>query len=115
LKGLRDFRDINTIVATKLGEIECEVTQIKSSKFEVTLKELKYMSWMWVNFFIINKAYKKGFKLSNDDLSIRLTKDAVSLCFDCIIPTVNDFVIGVEMYTIQPATTCDAMVNSAIN
>jgi hypothetical protein len=61
----------HTMVATKLGDLKCEVTQVNGSKFEDTFKELKYVPDLWVNLFRINKALKNGFKLSGNGVSIR--------------------------------------------
>jgi hypothetical protein len=91
------------------------VTQVKGSKFEITLKEVKYMSELWVNLFSINKAINNGFKFRNDGSSIRLVNGPVSLCFDCIIPTTNRFVTGVKMSAIYPETTFNAIIKAAIN
>jgi hypothetical protein len=60
----------HTMVATKLGDLKYEVIQVNGSKFEDTLKELKYVPELWVNLFIINKILKNGFKLSDDGVSI---------------------------------------------
>jgi hypothetical protein len=70
------------------------VTQVNGSKLEVALKKVKYVYEFWINLFSINKALKNEFKLSNDSVSIRLAKDPVSLCFHCIVLTVNGFVTG---------------------
>jgi hypothetical protein len=31
------------MAATKLGDLKCEITQLNGSKFEFTLKEVKYV------------------------------------------------------------------------
>jgi hypothetical protein len=51
------------------------VLQVNGSKFEVTLKEVKYVPELWVNLFSMNKALKNGFKLSNDGISICISKE----------------------------------------
>jgi hypothetical protein len=60
--------------------------------------------------FSINNALKNGFKFLQ-----QCCFNLVTLCFDCIIPTANDFVTGVKMNTIRPETACNAMVNATIN
>jgi hypothetical protein len=35
---------LETDIQTKLGDLKCEVTLVKGSKFEVRLKEVKYVS-----------------------------------------------------------------------
>jgi hypothetical protein len=123
MEGLRDFKDMNeqitigngnTIVATKLGDLNCEVTQINGFKFEVPLKDVNYVPKLWVSLFRINKTFKNRFKLNNDGILIHLAKGTVSICFDHITPTANSFVTGVKMNTIHPETTCNAMVNATI-
>ena len=44
--------------ATKVGNLNCEVTQVDGSKFTVTLKEVKYVPDLCVNLFSLNKALK---------------------------------------------------------
>ena len=67
MEGLMIVRDINeeitignghTMVATKIGDLKYEVNQINGSKFDVMLKEVKYVPELWVNLFSINKALK---------------------------------------------------------
>jgi hypothetical protein len=88
LEGSRNIKDINeqitignghTMVTTKLGDLKCEVSQVNGSKFEVILKEVKYMPELRVNSFSINKVLKNGFKLSNEGISNRLAKGPVSI------------------------------------
>jgi hypothetical protein len=55
-------------VATKVGDLKCEVTQVNGSKFEVTLKELKYVSELWVNLFII-KVWLGNSNIPGEDLN----------------------------------------------
>jgi hypothetical protein len=98
----------------KLGDLKCEVTQVNGSKFEVTLKEVKYIPESWAISFSINKECKDGFELRNDRDSIQLAKDPVSLCFDCIIPTANGIVTGVKMNVMHPENTFHDIVNATI-
>jgi hypothetical protein len=65
--------------------------------------------------FSINKALKNGFKLSNYGVSIRLEKGPVSLCFDRIALTANDFVTGIKMSSVQQEINYTEMVNATIN
>jgi hypothetical protein len=39
------------MVATKIGDLKCDIIQVNGSKFEVTLKEVKYVTELWVNLF----------------------------------------------------------------
>ena len=124
MEGLMNVRDINeeitignghTMVATKLGDLKCEVTQVNGLKFDVVLKEVKYVPELWVNLFSINKALKNGFKLSNDGISICLSKGPIWLSFDQIIPTTNGFVTGVKMCAVRRDIAYNALVNTTIN
>jgi hypothetical protein len=69
------------MLATKLGDLKCEVTQGKGYKFNVTLKEVKYINELWINLFSIHKALEHGFKLSNHGGSMCFTKGPISLSF----------------------------------
>jgi len=52
---------------------------------------------LWVNLFSINKALKKGYKLSNKGLSICLSKGDVSVTFDRVLRTANGSVSGIKL------------------
>jgi hypothetical protein len=61
------------------------VIQINGKKFTLTLIDVKYVPDLFVNLFSLNKAFQNGFKLSNENVSIRLSKGLVMLTFDQII------------------------------
>jgi hypothetical protein len=69
----------------------------------VTLKEVKYVPKLWVNLFIIIKALKNGFNLSNKGLMTSLKKGSVSVTFDRVIKTVNGSIYGIKMTTYDPS------------
>jgi hypothetical protein len=105
-KGLFDVKDINekitvgndeSMMATKVGSLKCNIIQLNGSSVDVTLKEVKYVPELWVNLFNISKALKKGFDLSNKGLTISLKKGSVSVTFDRVIKTVNGSVSGIKM------------------
>jgi hypothetical protein len=73
--------------ACKIGNLNCEVTQLDGRKFIVTLKNVKYVPEICSNLFSLNKALKNGFKLSNNDVIVSLTKKHVTLTFDHVIQT----------------------------
>ena len=91
MKGLTDIKDLDEAItigneesmhATKVGNLKREVTQLDGSKFTVMLKEVKYVADLCVSFFSLNNVLKNGFNLSNDNISIRLSKGLVMLTFD---------------------------------
>jgi hypothetical protein len=58
-KGLFDIKDINenitvgngeSMKAIKVGSLKCRVIQFNSSNANVTLKEIKYVLELWLNF-----------------------------------------------------------------
>ena len=105
-KGLFNIEEINesitvgngkSMTATKVGSLKCRIIQVDGSGLEITLNEVKYVPELWVNLFSINKALKKGYKLSNKGLSICLSKGAVSVTFDRVLRTANGSVSGIKL------------------
>jgi hypothetical protein len=86
-----------SMTATKVGSLKCCIIQVDGSGLEITLHEVKYVPELWVNLFSINKALKKGYKLSNKGLSICLSKGAVSVTFDRVLRTANGSVSGIKL------------------
>jgi hypothetical protein len=67
VEGLRNVKDINekntignghTMVATKHGDLKCDVNKVNGSKFEVTLKEVNYVPELWDDLFSNNSTLK---------------------------------------------------------
>jgi hypothetical protein len=94
LEELTDVKEIDESIkigngdsmkATKIGNLKCEVTQIDGERLIVTLNDIKYVPNLCVNLFSLNKALKKGFKVSNDGVVVSLNYNHVNLTFDCII------------------------------
>jgi hypothetical protein len=106
VEGLTDVKEINESIkigngdlmkATKIGNLKCEVSQINGEKFTVTLNDVKYVPSLCVNLFFLNKALKKGFKVSNDGVVVSLNFKHVKLTFDCVINATDGCVTGVSM------------------
>jgi hypothetical protein len=119
-KGLFDVKDINEkitvgngkrIKAIKAGSLKCHVIQLNGSSVNMILKEVKYVPELWVNLFIISKALKNGFDLSNTGLMIILKKRSVSITFDRVIKTVNGSIFGIKMTTYNPSVAYLAEVS----
>jgi hypothetical protein len=89
--------------ATKVGSFKCHFIQLNGSRVNVTNKEVKYVSELWVNLFSISKALKNGWYLSNKGLTISLKKGSVSVAFDRVIKTVNGSISGIKMITYDPS------------
>jgi hypothetical protein len=106
VEGLTDVREIDEsikigngdlMIETKIGNLKCEVTQINGEKFTVTLNDVKYVPSLYVNLFTLNKALKKGFKLSNDGVVVSLNFKHVKLMFDRVINATDGCVTGVSL------------------
>jgi hypothetical protein len=83
--------------ATKIGNLKCDVTQINGEKFTVTLNDVKYVPSLCVNLFSLNKALKKGFKVSNNGVVVSLNFKHVKLIFDRVMNATDGCVTGVSM------------------
>ena len=78
---------------------------------EITVHNVKYVLELYVNLFNVSKALKKGFKISNEGEAIRFSKNHVSVMFDRIFRTKEDYsVSGIKMQVCSPL-----MVNQATN
>jgi hypothetical protein len=107
LKGLTDNKDINeffkignggAMQACKTGNLTCDVSQLDGRKFVVTLKNVKYVPEICSNLFSLKKALKNGFKLTNDEVIVCITKKHVTMTFDRVIKSLDDgCVTGVMM------------------
>jgi hypothetical protein len=93
-EGLTDDKEINESIkigngdsmkSTKIGNLKCEVTQVNGKKLTITLNDVKYVPSLCVNLFSLNKALKKGVKVSNDGVVISLNYKHVKLRFDRVI------------------------------
>jgi hypothetical protein len=52
--------------STKIENLKYEVTQVNGKKSTITLNDVKYVPSLCVNSFSLNKALKKGFKISKN-------------------------------------------------
>jgi hypothetical protein len=68
--------------ATKIGSLKCRVIQIDGFTFNIILHDVKFVPNLWVNLFSINQALKKGHMISNDELTISLSKGLTKVTFD---------------------------------
>jgi hypothetical protein len=106
VEGLTDLEEIDESIkigngdsmkATKIGNLKCEVIQINGKKFTVTLNDVKYMPSLCVNLFSLSKALKKGFKVGNDGIVVSLNYKHVKLTFERVINATDGCVTGVLM------------------
>ena len=124
LEGLTNVKDINELIkignggamqACKIGNLNCEVTQIDGKKIGVTLENVKYVPEICSNLFSLNKALKNGFKLTNDGVIVSLTKKHITLTFDRVIKTLDDgCVTGVMMRPIVAEKTYNGYAHTSI-
>jgi hypothetical protein len=105
-EGLTEIKEIDESIkigngdsmkSTKIGNLKCEVNQINEEKFTITLNDIKYVPSLCVILFSLNKALKKGFKVSNDGVVISLTYKHVKLTFDRVIHATHGCVTEVLM------------------
>jgi hypothetical protein len=94
VEGLTDVKEINKMIkigngdsikATKIGNLKSEVTQINGEKLKIKQNDVKYVPSLCVSLFSLNKALKKGFKVSNDGVVVSLNYKHVKLTFDRVI------------------------------
>jgi hypothetical protein len=114
--GLTDVKEIDESIkignddlmkATKIGNLKCEVIQINGEKFTVTLNNVKYVPSLCVILFSLNKALKKGFKVSNDGVVVSLNFKHVKLTFERVINATDGCVTGVSMKSMIRITSTD--------
>jgi hypothetical protein len=109
-EGLTDIKEIdesikigngNSMKSTKIGNLKYEVTQLNGENLTTTLNDAKYVPSLCVNSFSLNKALKKGFKVSNYGLVISLNYKHVKFTFDRVIHATDVCVTGVLMKPIM--------------
>jgi hypothetical protein len=123
VEGLTDGKEINEFIkigigdsmkATKIGNLKCDVTQINGEKFTVTLNDVKHVPSLCVNLFSLNKALKKGFKVNNDGVVVSLNYKHVMLAYDRVIHATDGCVTGVLMKPIL-SENINGFSNASIN
>jgi hypothetical protein len=77
--------------------LKCRVVQIDGSTFNIILHNVKFVSNLCVNLFSINQALKKGHMISNDELTISLSKGLTKVTFDRVFKAKDGAVSGVKM------------------
>jgi hypothetical protein len=87
--------------SAKIGNLKCEVTQINGEKLTIMLNDIKYVPNLCMNLFSLNKALKKGFKVSNDGVVVSINYKLVKLTFDRIILVTDGCVTGVSIKAIS--------------
>jgi hypothetical protein len=106
VEGLTEVKEIDesikigngdSVKATKIVNLKYEVTQINGERFTVTLNDVKYEPNLCVNLFSLNKALKKGFKVSNDGVLVSLNYKHIKLTFDRVVHATDGCVTGVLM------------------
>jgi hypothetical protein len=112
VEGLTDVKEIDESIkigngdsmkATEIGNLKCEVTQINGEKFTVMM-----------NVFRLNKALKKGFKVSNDGFVVSLNFKHVKLTFDRVIHATDGCMTGVQMKSMM-SENINGFTNASIS
>jgi hypothetical protein len=118
-RGMFDVKNINENIrvdngdflkATKIGSLKCRVIQIDGSTFNIILHDVKFVPNLWVNLFSINQALKKGNMISNDELTISLSKGLTKVTFDRVFRAKDGAVSGVKMIAYN-----DPVIYSAVS
>jgi hypothetical protein len=99
--------------STKIVNLKCEVTQVNGEKLIISLNDVKYVPSLCVNLLILNKALKKGFKVSSDEVVINLTYKHVKFTFDRVIHATDGCVTGVSMKPIM-SNNINGFANASI-
>jgi hypothetical protein len=75
-EDLFNFEDIKcsinvgeSVTATKVGNLKCQVNQVDGAVLNITLHELMLAPKLLANFFSFKIALKNGYNLINQDLS----------------------------------------------
>jgi hypothetical protein len=106
VEGLTDVKEIDESIkigngdsmkSTKIRNSKCEVTQINGEKVTVKINDVKYVPRLCLNLFSLNKALKKGLKVSNDGVVVSLNYKNVKLTFDRVIHATDGCMTGVLM------------------
>jgi hypothetical protein len=106
INGMFNIQDIDEkvavgngekMVARKIGSLRCRVIQVDGSTLDIVINDVKFLPELCVNLFSVNKALKNGFKLSNKNENISLSKGSASITFDRIIKSLYGTVSGVKM------------------
>jgi hypothetical protein len=85
------------MVATKVGSLRRRVIQVDGSTLDIIINDVKFIPELCDNLFSVNKALKNGFKLSNMNENISLTKGSASITFDRSIKSLDGTVPGIKM------------------
>jgi hypothetical protein len=75
--------------STFVGNLKYKAIQLDGTSLDVTFHKVKYTPELWVKLFILGKALKNGYTLSNKGFSIYLSKGPILATFDRVIHTTN--------------------------
>jgi hypothetical protein len=87
--------------ATKEGSIRLQVVQQNGETSRIVLTDCKYIPNLPTNLFSITSALLKGWKLSNNGIRIKLTKDGQHIIFETIDRTSRGVLMTVKMIPIN--------------
>jgi hypothetical protein len=92
------------MVAMKVGNLRRCVIQFNGSTLDIVINDVKFLPELCANLFSVNKALKNGFKISNKNENISLTKGSASVTFDRIIKSLDGTVSGIKMVYLDSST-----------
>jgi hypothetical protein len=90
------------------------MTQVNGENFKIMLNDVKYVPNLCVTLFRLNKALKKGFKVSNDGVVISLNYKHVRLAFDRVVHATFGCVTGALMKPIL-SNNINGFANASIS
>jgi hypothetical protein len=113
IDGMFNIQDIDEKVtvgngdkmaATKVGSLRRCVIQVDGSTLDIVINDVNFLSELCANLISVNKALKNGFKLSNKNENISLTKGSASITFDRIIKSLDGTVSAIKMVYLDSQT-----------
>ena len=105
-EAMYDVKEINEPIVVgngnkarvyKLGTLPVVAAQVNGESVACNLKDYKYSLDLNVCLFSITKALEKGWKISNEGLTMVLTKGDLSLRFDRRTKTRNGILCGINL------------------
>ena len=83
--------------ATKIGKARMTAVQVNGATTDVVLHGVKHVPGLDMNLFSILKSIDQGWKISNEDKYLVLTKGSVKLKFDRTYETKNGRLLGINI------------------
>ena len=83
------------------GTLPMTVVQVDGRSLDIALQDYKCVPDIHVNLFSLTKAMSTGWRISNTDKQIKLSKNGVEIVFDRYHRTADGFLCGIDMYPVS--------------